>query len=321
MIRKNPTMKLKALCSLKLFLTALCWLGVATFGQAQTEKVALLLPGGEEIACKIKSISHGYIYFEAATKSLTYKYGDFIEVEKVAAVRLSDGRTLTLNEYLKMRGLVQPTEEAPSPRPQRNDRPEIQTPPRNLPPPPSGPGLRLTSQLDDSTQALNAIGLRLPDLQPPPADTEMNYAELANLLAEAGLVGKLLNEINSGVLATRVLTKSQKELLNLVAQSPVWVSRKSALREAQRVAAGEFKLLQQRQPDFLEREFRFKPTSNKYAFEEFVQFLHVQNAMAFQERWEAVTRLFGDDAATALRDILTNYDDWAFLFGEALEKR
>ena len=321
MIREKTTMQRKNLFSLKIFLTALCWLGGAMLGQAQTEKATLLLQGGEEIACKIKSISHGYVYFEAATKSLTYKYGDFIEVEKVAAVRLGDARTLTLNEYLKMRGLAQSAEETPSPRPQRNDRPEIQPPTRNLPPPPSGPGLRLTSQLNDSTQAPNAIGLRLPDLQPPPADTEMNYAELANLLAEAGLVGKLLNEINSGVLAARVLTKSQKELLNLVAQSPVWVSRKNALREAQRVAAGEFKLLQQRQPDFLEREFRFKPASNKYAFEEFVQFLHVQNAVAFQEWWEAVTRLLGEDAATALRDILTNYDDWAFLFGEALEKR
>ena len=321
MIREKTTMQRKNLFSLKIFLTALCWLGGAMLGQAQTEKATLLLQGGEEIACKIKSISHGYVYFEAATKSLTYKYGDFIEVEKVAAVRLGDARTLTLNEYLKMRGLAQSAEETPSPRPQRNDRPEIQPPIRNLPPPPSGPGLRLTSQLNDSTQAPNAIGLRLPDLQPPPADTEMNYAELANLLAEAGLVGKLLNEINSGVLAARVLTKSQKELLNLVAQSPVWASRKNALREAQRVAAGEFKLLQQRQPDFLEREFRFKPASNKYAFEEFVQFLHVQNAVAFQERWDAVTRLLGEDAATALRDILTNYDDWAFLFGEALEKR
>jgi len=293
----------------------------AALSHAQTEKAALLLQGGEEIACKIKSMAHGYVYFEAATKSLTYKYGDFIEVEKVAAVRLSDGRTLTLNEYLKTRGFDQTAEEPPSPRPRRDDRPKIPTPTRNIAPPPSGPGMRLTSQLDDSTKTANAIGLRLPDLPPPPANSEMNYAELANLLAEAGLVGKLLNEINSGVLATRVLTESQKELLQLVAQSPIWVSRKNALREAQRVAAGEFKILQQRQPDFLAREFRFKPVASKSAFDEFVQFLHVQNAAAFQERWEEVMRVFGDDAAAALRDILANYDDWYFLFGEALEKR
>lgn len=301
--------------------TAFMLICSVTLSHAQSEKAALLLQSGEEIACKIKSVSHGYVYFEAATKSLTYKYGDFIEVEKVAAVRLDDGRTLTLNEYLKMRGLNQTTEETPAPRPRRNDRPEIATPARNLPPPPSGPGMRLTSQLDDSAKTPNAIGLRLPDLQPPPVNSEMNYAELANLLAEAGLVGKLLNEINSGVLTTRVLTKNQKELLNVIAQSPIWISRKNALREAQRVAAGEFKMRQQRQPGFLERDFRFKPVSSKYAFEEFVQFLHVQNAAAFQERWEEVMRVFGEDAATALHDILTNYDDWYFLFGEALEKR
>jgi len=300
----------------------------AALAQAQAEKAVLLLQGGEEIACKILRIAHGYIYFDAATKSLTYKYGDFIEIEKVAAVRLGDGRTLTLNDYLRARGLSQPTEEPPPSRPPGNDRPEIQTPPRNLPPVrafeplPSGPGLRLTNPLTDTVKTSNPIGLRLPDLPPPSAaDIEMNYAELANLLAEAGLVGKLLNEINSGALTTRVLTKSQKELLNVIAQSPAWIARKSALREAQRVAAAEFNVLRQRQPDFLSREFRFNPATNKHAFEEFVQFLHVQNAVSFQERWEEVARAFGEEAATALRDILTNYDDWYFLFGEALEKR
>jgi len=321
-------MKLKTLFKLKIALATLfLFCGAA---QAQTEKATLLLQGGEEIACKIIRIAHGYIYFDAATKSLTYKYGDFIEIEKVAAVRLGDGRTLTLDEYLKARGLNQTTEEEepPAARPRRNDRPEIETPPRRLPParafepPPSGPGMRLTSQLDDTAKTQPAIGLRLPDLPPPPpVDAEMNYAELASLLAEAGLVGKLLNEINSGVLTMRVLTKSQKELLNVIAQSPAWSARKSALREAQRVAAGEFNVLRQRQPDFLSREFRFKPATNKYALEEFVQFLHVQNAVAFQERWQEVVKVFGDEAATALRDILTNYDDWYFLYGEALEKR
>jgi len=301
---------------------ALIMICSAALSQAQTEKVTLLLQGGEEIACKILRIAHGYIYFDAATKSLTYKYGDSIEIEKVAAVRLGDGRTLTLNDYLRARGLSQPTEEPPPSRPPRNDLPEIQTPPRNLPPPPSGPGLRLTNPLTDTLKTSNPIGLRLPDLPPPSAaDIEMNYAELANLLAEAGLVGKLLNEINSGALTTRVLTKSQKELLNVIAQSPVWISRKSALREAQRVAAGEFNVLRQRQPDFLSREFRFTPATNKNAFEEFVQFLHVQNAVSFQERWQEVVKVFGEDAAVALRDILANYDDWYFLFGETLEKR
>jgi hypothetical protein len=302
--------------------TALLLICSAARAQAQTEKATLLLQGGEEITCKILRIAHGYIYFDAATKSLTYKYGDFIEIEKVAAVRLGDGRTLALNDYLEARRPSQtPAEPRPS-RPPRNDLPEIQTPPRNLPPPPSGPGMRLTSQLDDTAKTQPVIGLRLPELPPPSAvDIEMNYAELANLLAEAGLVGKLLYEINSGVLTARALTKNQKALLDAIAPSPVWMARKSALREAQRVAAGEFKILQQRQTDFPASEFRFKPVSSKNAFEEFVQFLHVQNAVSFQERWEEVAKAFGEEAATALRDILTNYDDWYFLFGEALEKR
>ncbi|GEM_PF-3545075 len=302
--------------------TTLLLICSAALSQAQTEKATLLLQGGEEITCKILRIAHGYIYFDAATKSLTYKYGDSIEIEKVAAVRLGDGRMLALNDYLETRRPSQIPEEPRPSRPPRNDLPEIQTPPRNLPPPPSGPGMRLTSQLDDTAKTQPVIGLRLPELPPPSAaDIEMNYAELANLLAEAGLVGKLLYEINSGVLSARALTKNQKGLLDAIAPSPAWMARKSALREAQRVAAGEFKILQQRQADFPAREFRFKPVSSKNAFEEFVQFLHVQNAVSFQERWEEVTKAFGEEAATALRDILTNYDDWYFLFGEALEKR
>jgi hypothetical protein len=41
----------------------------------------------------------------------------------------------------------------------------------------------------------------------------------------------------------------------------------------------------------------------------------------FQDKWAQVVTVFGKDAATALQDILNNYDDWYFLFGEAVEKR
>lgn len=304
------------------WLTLFFLLGSVTLNYAQTDKATLLLQGGEELPCQIKRVAHGYVYFEASTKSLAYKYGDFIEVEKIAAVRLSDGRTLTLNEYLAARGWSQPAAESPAPQ----MRPQAATEsaaPRRSTPSPSGPGMRLSRQALDSSQAANAIGLRLPDLPPPPAeaDVEFNYAELANLLAEAGLVGKLLNEINSGALVGRLLTKSQKQLLDVIAQNPVWTARKNALREAQRVAASEFKLLIQRQPEALNREFRFQPATRNYAFEEFVQFLHLQNALHFQDQWQKVETIFGEDTATALRDILSNYDDWYFLFGEVLEKR
>lgn len=314
-------MKLKIQYRWANWLTLFFLLGSVTRNYAQTDKATLLLQGGEELPCQIKRVAHGYVYFEAATKSLAYKYGDFIEVEKIAAVRLSDGRTLTLNEYLAARGLSQPATESPAPKPRAQTATEPAS--RRLPPSPSGPGIRLPRQLPDSTQTASAIGLRLPDLPPPPAeaDVEFDYAELANLLAEAGLVGKLLNEINSGVLVGRLLTKSQKQLLDVIAQNPVWTARKNALREAQRVAASEFKLLIQRQPEALNREFRFQPATRNHAFEEFVQFLHWQNALHFQDQWQKVETLFGEDTATALRDILSNYDDWDFLFGEALEKR
>jgi len=309
-------MKLMTLPNLKASLALLNLICYAALAPAQTEKATLILQGGEEIACQIKRIAHGYIYFEAASKSLVFKYGDFIEIEKIAAVRLNDGRTLTMTEYLQARGIAQPAE---SPRPSRSS-PRSESASPNLPPP-SGPGMRLTKQLAESAPTQNSVGLRLPDLPPPPAATELDYLELANLLAEAGLAGKLLNEINSGVLTARALTKTQKELLNVMAQSPVWIARKSALREAQRAAEGEFNTLTQNQPDWHMQEFRFRPTSSKHAFAEFVQFLHAQNVVNFQDKWQQVETLFGNEAAAALRDILNNYDDWYFLFGEALEKR
>jgi hypothetical protein len=307
--RLSP-MKLKTSSALRISLAALhLFLGAALL-PAQTEKATLILQGGEEIACQIKRVSHGYVYFDAATKSLTFKYGDFIEIEKIVAVRLGDGRTLTMNEFLTSRGYGQPTTSTSHAEP--------------APQQPSGPGLRLPNRLldIDTSQAKSPIGLRMPSLPPPlPAPAELNYNELADLLAEAGLVGRMLNEINSGALAGRVLTKSQKELVNAIDQSPIWIARKNALREAQRVATAEFKTLTQRRPDWLEKEFHFQSVSRDHVFEEFVQFLQTQNVLHFQDEWQQIETLFGADAAAALRDILTNYDDWLFLFGEALEKR
>jgi len=308
-------MKLNRAC----YLFFLNWLCLVALAPAQTEKVTLILQGGEEIPCGIKRIAHGYVYFTAASTSLAFKYGDFIEIEKIAAVRLGDERTLTMNEFLASRGISQPTEQPAASKPRQTPQAESSPPARVLEPP-RGAGVRLARELLDSPQIKNPIGLRLPDL-PPPSPTEMNYVELANLLAEAGLVGRLMNEINDGVLATRVLTKNQKQLLESLTQSAVWISRKNALREAQRVAEGEFNKLTQGQPDLLAREFRFKPASSKRAFLEFVQFLKAQNALHFQDQWQQIETVFGEEAATALRDILNNYDDWHFLFGEALEKR
>jgi hypothetical protein len=223
-----------------------------------------------------------------------------------------------MTEYLSARGMGQPAAAATSKSGSTGQSESVR---QNLPPA-SGPGMRMTNRMLDSAAIQNSIGLRLADLPPlAPSSAELNYPELANLLAEAGLVGRLLNEINSGVLAARELTKSQKQLLDAVAQSGAWTARKNALREAERAAKNKFEALAQTQPDWLSKEFRFQPAADKNAFEEFVQFLHVQNVVYFDDKWQQVETAFGADAATALRDILNNYDDWYFLFGEPLEKK
>ncbi|MGH7451574.1 MAG: hypothetical protein ACRENG_09540 [bacterium] len=309
----------------KLYLTSLCLLGFVAMASAQSEKVTLILQGGEEIPCQLERIASGYVYFEAASSNLVFKYGDFIEITKVAKIRLSDGRVLSMNEFLaKPSDSAPPSEEAkeipaPTPRPRPPEpRPREITAPK----PPSGPGMRLTGQLSDTIQATSGVGLRLPDMPPPSqSTTELNYGELADLLAEAGLAGKLLNEINAGSLRGRLLRKDQKALVDAVSQSPVWSARKRDLREAMRVAEGEFNMLTRSQTNLLAEVFNFRYASQATAFVEFVQFLHAENVLFFQNKWEKIESVFGEDAATALRDILNNYEDWHYLFGQEGEKR
>lgn len=305
--------------------TALILICGAVISYAQSEKVTLILQGGEEIPCRLERIASGYVYFKAASSSLAFKYGDYIEIAKVAGIRLSDGRVLSLSEFLaKPSGSASSSEETK----------EIPTsPPRTRPPepapreiaapkPPSGPGVRLTRQLTDTTHAISGVGLRLPDMPPPPQSTaELSYGELADLLAEAGLAGKLLNEINAGALRGRLLTKDQKALVDAVSQSPVWSARKRDLREAMRVAESEFNMMTRSQTNLLAEVFNFRYASQATAFVEFVQFLHAENALFFQNKWEKIESVFGEDAATALRDILNNYEDWHYLFGQDGEKR
>ncbi len=290
--------------------------------QAQSEKVTLILQSGEEVPCQLKRIASGYVYFQAASTRLAFKYGDFIEIEKIAQVRLGDGRTLSMNEFLAQRQDGAPTSqetgETPPPQPRARPRPPEPAPRQN--PPPSGPGMRLPSRPMASPQTTSGVGLRLPDMPPAPS-TDIDYSELANLLAETGLAGALLDEINHGVLRGRILTKSQKALVDAIAQSPAWSARKRDLREAMRVAEGEFNMLTRNQTNLLAEVFNFRYTSNASAFTEFVQFLHVENVLHFQHKWEKLENVFGAEAASALRDILNNYADWHYLFGQDLEKR
>ncbi len=295
----------------------------AIVSYAQSEKVTLILQGGEEIPCRLERIASGYVYFKAASSSLTFKYGDFIEISKVAKIRRSDGRELSVSEFLANPNDKTPssetTKEIPTPRP----RPPAPAPREiKAPEPPSGPGMRLTNQLTETEHATSGVGLRLPDMPPPPQSTaELKYGEMADLLAEAGLAGKLLNEINAGALRGRLLTKDQKALVDAVSQSPVWSARKRDLREAMRVAEGEFNMMTRSQTNLLAEVFNFRYASQATAFVEFVQFLHAENALFFQNKWEKIESILGENAATALRDILNNYEDWYFLFGQEGEKR
>ncbi len=308
----------------KLSIICLILLGFVALAQAQSEKVTLILPSGEEIPCQLKRIASGYVYFEAASSRLAFRYGEAIEIAKVAKIRLSDGRVLSMNEFLATSRGSAPSSEAAKEIPAPMPRPRPSEPaPREIatPKPPSGPGMRLTSQLSDTTQATSGVGLRLPDMPPPQSTTELSYGELADLLAETGLAGKLLNEINAGALRGRLLTKDQKALVDAVSQSPVWSARKRDLREAMRVAEGEFNMLTRSQTNLLAEVFSFRYASQSTAFVEFVQFLHAENALFFQNKWEKIESVFGEDAAAALRDILNNYEDWQYLYGQEGEKR
>jgi len=141
------------------------------------------------------------------------------------------------------------------------------------------------------------------------------------LLAEAGLAGKLLYEVNRGELRQRFLTRSQKQLVDALLQSRAWQLRKAELRQAHESANTAFESVYRSDPSVLRRELKFYPTLGKLAFLEFVEFLHAQNAHLFREQWRKVETTFGYEAASALQDILNTYDDWYYLYGQELDTR
>ncbi|MDZ7301873.1 MAG: hypothetical protein ONB44_07005 [candidate division KSB1 bacterium] len=288
--------------------------------RAQEEKLTLILHGGEEIPCQIRKIAHDIIYFEAASTQSAFKWGEMIEIGKVAAVRRSNGQTVSIREFLEQRNEVRAAAETAIPKPMP---PAVAPSPRMSAPParPSGPGMRLKNKLQDTTRTASAIGLRLPEIPALPTRPELDYSELADLLAETGLAGKLLYEISAGALRGRILTKGQQELVDAILMSPAWSARRQDLRQAQNVAKAEFNLLTQRQPDLISGEFHFRPLSQDQAYVEFIQFLHLENVPHFQDKWEKIRTIFGDEAAAAIRDILNNYEDWYYLFGQESEKR
>ncbi|MEK7729313.1 MAG: hypothetical protein AAB354_12945 [candidate division KSB1 bacterium] len=291
---------------------------------AQEKRVTLVLKGGAELACTVTDIWQGEVYFEAASARDAYKYGEAISLEKIELVRLSRNRMMKPQEYAAYwRGETAPQEEEQTPPPKPvATQPARTQPPPTLPQPPreSGPGLRLQSLNVDTTRVQSGIGLRYPEMPRNESAPAMAYNEVADLLAETGMAGKLLYEVSAGALRRRQLTNSQKQVVDALLQSRVWASRKRELRNAHVKAADEFERLA-RTSNSLFEAFRFRPTDSQYSFLEFVQFLHAENVHKFLDQWQKVEGVFSSAGASALRDVLNNYDDWFYLYGQEVEKR
>jgi hypothetical protein len=192
---------------------------------------------------------------------------------------------------------------------------------RKRPPPrESGPGIRLQSVNIDTTHIKKGIGIRYPEMPRTESAATLDYAEVADLLAESGMAGKLLYEVSAGELRRRELTKSQKQLVDALLQSRAWSVRKRELRSAHVRAAQEFDSIA-RTLDRLFETLRFRPSEAQHAFLEFVQFLHAENAHKFLDKWQRIEDWFSAEGALALRDVLNNYDDWYYLYGQEIEKR
>lgn len=302
---------------------AFLFLGAHTL-RAQEEQATLVLKGGGELRCTVRDIWQGEVYFEAASARDTYKYGEAISLEKIELVRLSRNRVMKPQEFAAYwRGETVPheqeSEKAPPPvAPQP-------APPTSTAPPPreSGPGMRLSAVQIDTTRVKGGIGLRYPEMPRGETTSVLEYGEVADLLAESGLAGKLLYEVSAGELRRRQLTSSQKQLVDALLQSRAWSLRKRDLRSAQLRASGEFERVMQSQSRSAElfESFRFRPADSQYAFLEFVQFLHAENADKFLDKWQKVENVFSVEGTLALRDLLNNYEDWYYLYGQEVEKR
>lgn len=291
---------------------ALFLLGVRT-ASAQDERVTLVLKGGGEVQCTVHDIWQGEVYFEAASARDAYKYGEVISLEKIESVRLSRNRVIAAQDYAAhWRGETVPQAEQETPAAQ----PVVQTPP----PRESGPGIRLQSVNIDTARIKKGIGIRYPEMPRTESAATLDYAEVADLLAESGMAGKLLYEVSAGGLRRRELTKNQKQLVDALLQSQSWGVRKRELRSAHMRAAQEFDSIS-RTLDRLFETLRFRPSDAQYAFLEFVQFLHAENAHKFLDKWQRIEDSFSAEGALALRDVLNNYDDWYYLYGQEIEKR
>lgn len=294
--------------------TIMAWLLAPYFVAAQDATVTLMLKSGEEIQCRVMDIWKNEIYFDATSPDVTYRFGDRVSIDNVASVKLKDGRLLSVGEFADYREgrrpaapASQPSTAAPTPA-----KAEIKT------------GMRLSPSVlqTETTKSESRIGLRMPEAPRPGGQSiDLEVSQLADLLAELGLGGRVLHETSQGALANRTLTESQLRLVEAIKQSEIWLRRKADFREANQQAFTAFNTQYGRQPDFLRNEFDFEPRDGSTAFLEFVQYLHITAAANVESEWQKVEQLFGRRGAAAVADILNNYDDWYYLYGSELEKR
>lgn len=300
---------------------------------AQERAVTLLLQDGSSFACTVNDVWRGQVYFKATSAKDAFTYGEVIALEKIAAVRLANGRQLSPEVYAEQ---WQKKEPAPAPPPVTAPKAETVSPPPARPSPaatspaaqPSRPELfpaaapqtGLASATLDTTRRRYIIGLGWLEPPRPPLTAPVDYTQVADLLAASGLAGKLLYQVGSGELRGRELAPSQRKLIEALLQSRTWASRKAELRQAHLQAYAGYQSLLQQNPARLRREFQFQPERESYGFLEFVQFLHAENAPLFTDKWQKVESAFAPEAATALQDILANYDDWYYLYGQEVEK-
>ena len=285
---------------------------------AQEKAVTLVLKDGGEIKATVYDVWQGEVYFRAASARQAYDYGEMMALAKIARVRLEDGRVLPPQEFAQYwKGEeAEPSTAAAPPAPARS---------APAAPPPAaayGPGLRLQSVVaNDTLRARGGVGLRLPEMPRSNATPALNYNEIADLLAESGLAGHLLYQVSSGDLQSRQLTSSQRLMLDALLQSRAWAARKRDLRSAHLLALGEFEKVYKEASPSLYELFKVRPANPALVFLEFVQYLRAENAHLFSDKWEKVEKTFSPAAASALRDLLDNYEDWYYLYGQEVEKQ
>lgn len=300
--------------------------------QAQERAVTLFLKNGESFACTVLDVWKGTVYFEATSKRDAYTYGEAVALENISHIRLANGTELTPQAFVESwqnkrvatpaptpSPTPEPKREEPPPPPKATPAPQTQTPHPSLFPSTTAK-IKLPYAALDSARARTAVGSNWIEPSKPPITASIEFSQLADLLAEGGMAGKLLYQVSKGELAGRELTESQRKLVDALLQSRAWAYRKAELREAHLKAYQEFGRIGQGNQQRLREHFNFQASNETYAFLEFVQFLQAENAQLFTDKWQKVEDIFPEEAANALEDILVNYEDWYYLYGQEIEK-